>query len=152
MPSPLPRAHAISSSAFPFSHHRHCLRRSRRCRHEERSTHGSRTPSNVSFKTSSSSNVRPRNNPSHVSTSATPPPPPPPPDVSSSNLCCRRSHHHDGCVASRRDDDFIVGNSNILLKGGGREGEDLTTNNSWDPSSPSCHPPSSRTDPLLFRQ
>ncbi len=151
-PSPSPCAHAISSSALPFCHHWHRLRRSWRCRHEERSTHGGGIPSNVSFMTSSSSDVRPRNDPSHVSTSATPPPPPPPPDVSSSDLCRRRRHRDDGCVASRRDEDFIVGNSNIPLKGGGGEGEDLTTNDSWDPSSPSYHPPSSRTDPLLFRR
>ena len=119
---------------------------------EERSTHGGRIPSNVSFANSSSSDVHPRNNSSHVSTSATPPPPPPPPDVSSHDLRRRRRHRDDGCVASHRDDDFIVGNSNIPLKGGGGEGEDLTTNDSWDPSSPSYRPPSLRTDPSLFRQ
>jgi hypothetical protein len=54
--------------------------------------------------------------------------------------------------ASRCDDDFIFGNSNIPLRGGGGEGEDLTTNDSWDPSPPSYHPPSSRTDPSLFRR
>ncbi len=90
------------------------------------------------------------NNPSCVSTSATPPPPPP--DISSSDLCCRCHHRNDGCIASRCDDTFIVGNSNISLKGGGGEGEDLVTNNSWDPSSPSYCPPSLRTDPLLFRR
>ena len=82
-----------------------------------------------------------RNNPSCVSTSVTPPPPPPPPDVCSSDLRRRRRH---------RNGNFIVGNSNIPLRGGGGEGEDLTTNDSWDPSSPSYRPPSSRTDPWLF--
>ena len=72
------------------------------------------------------------------------------PDVSSSDLCRRHGHRDDGCVALRRDDDFIVGNSNIPLKEGGGEGEDLTTNNSWDPSSPSYRLPSLCTDPLLF--
>ena len=91
-----------------------------------------------------------RNNPSCVSTSATPPPPPP--DVSSSDLRRRRRHRDDGCVALHHNGDFIVGNSNISLKGGGGEGEDLTTNDSWDSSSPSYCPFSSRTDPSLFHR
>jgi hypothetical protein len=91
-----------------------------------------------------------RNNPTCVFMSTTPPPPPP--NVSSSNLCCRCRHCDNGCIALRRNDDFIVGNSNISFKGGGGEGEDLTTNNSWDPFSPSYRPSSSRTDPLLLRR
>ncbi len=149
-PSPSPRAHAIFSSALPFRLHRHRLHRSWRCRHEERLIHGGGIPSNVSFVTSSSCDVCPRNNPSHVSMSTNPPPPPP--YVSSSDLCHRHWPRDDGCAASRPDDNFIIGNSNIPLKGGGGKGEDLTTNDSWESSSPSYCPPSSRTDPLLFHR
>ena len=87
------------------------------------------------------------NNPSCITTSATPPPPP---NVSSSDLCHHRRHRDNRCVTSRHDDDFIGGNSNISLKGGGGEGEDLTTNDSWDPSSLSYRPSSLHTDLLLF--
>ena len=50
--------------ALPFRHHWHHLRRSRRCHHKERSTHGGGIPSNVAFATSSSSDVCPTNDPS----------------------------------------------------------------------------------------
>ena len=62
-------------------------------------------------------------------------PPPRPPNVSSSDLHRHCHHRDDRCVALCRDVNFIVGNSNISLKGGGGEGEDLTTNISWESSS-----------------
>ena len=128
-PSPLGRAHLMT------------------CKKETINGEGTNAPLSVQQLVNAIA-IYNRNNPSCVLTSATPPPPPP--DVSFSNLCRRCRHCDNRCIASRCDDNFIVGDSNISLKGGGGEGEDLMTNNSWDPSSPSYCPPSLYTDPLLF--